>query len=331
MSNTASAQQTTADQAAAFWDVNLWDRVPDRYWTSNPVLDEYVNTQIIEPRPGEGHLTWWIKKYLPGGVSRHMLSLACGGGHAERIALKSGVAHRATGYDISQGSLTHAREMAQQEGLGDQTTYEFADLNAPRFPAATFDTVIAFGCLHHIENLDALCREVCRTLQPDGLMYVNEYVGPNRFQYSDALLTEVNHIIAQLPEEATVRRDLVRMDPDAVATTDPSEAVRSADVVDVLCEHFDIVDGRNYGGGILYPLWAEVIEPAYFLQLKDPEIRGLLTWLCELDRTLTATGQIENLFMSYVVCPRGQAGNRTSTYNSQAAARDFHRFAASIA
>ena len=82
-SQAVEAPLTAEAQAAAFWDVNLWDRVPDRYWTSNPILDEYVNYQIIEPRRGEGHLTWWIKKYLPGGMSQRMASLACGGGHAE--------------------------------------------------------------------------------------------------------------------------------------------------------------------------------------------------------------------------------------------------------
>jgi len=310
---------SSTNTAASFWDENVWQTIPQCYWSSNPILDEYINQQIIEPRSANSHISWWMAKYHPNGVSDCLLSLACGGGHAERIALREGSARRTVGYDVSPKSLEHARLAAEQEGFADCVHYELLDLNNGSLPREQFDAVISFGCLHHIENLEGLYAEIAASLRPGGVCYINEYVGPNRFQYSDALLHEVNKVIRTLPAAAIRVPELRRISSEAIIATDPSEAVRSVEVDALLHDSFDVIDGREYGGGLLYALWAQVIDPEYFMQLHDPRIVKLLGQLCQLDAELTASGTIENLFVSHVLCPRGQQGDRRSTYDPKEA------------
>ncbi len=307
------------ETVARFWDENVWQSIPDRYWSSNPILDEYINQQIIEPRSADSHLSWWMTKYHPSGVGGDLLSLACGGGHAERIALREGSAGRAVGYDISPNSLRIARRAAEEEGLGDRVRYELRDLNRDPLPRGEFDAAISFGCLHHIRNLEGLYAEVAASLRTGGVFYINEYCGPNRFQYSDALVREVNKVLRTLPAGCLQVPELRRVPARAIVASDPSEAIRSAEVEELLNDAFDVVDGRGYGGGLLYPLWAQVVDPAYFMQLHDREVLEILGRLCKLDFELTASGAIENLFVSHVLCPKGQREDRRSAYDPRAA------------
>lgn len=317
---------SSKDAVASFWDENVWQSVPERYWSSNPIIDEYINQQIIEPRSVNSHISWWISKYHPAGVSDNLLSLACGGGHAERIALREGSARKTVGYDVSPNSLEIARAEAQKEGLADRTHYEIRDLNTDTLPHGEFDAAISFGCLHHIQNLEGLYSEVAASLRPGGILYINEYSGPNRFQYSDALVNEVNKVIRTLPDAALQVSELRRIPAQVIVESDPSEAVRADEVDTVLHESFDVIDGRNYGGGLLYTLWAQVIDPNYFMQLHDPQVLRLLSWLCQLDFELTASGKVENLFVSHVLCPKGQQGNRQSTYDPEKAIKNHTQF-----
>ncbi len=315
MTSSKNTVATSKDTVASFWDENVWQSIPQRYWSSNPIIDEYINQQIIEPRSVNSHISWWISKYHPNGVSDCLLSLACGGGHAERIALREGSACRTVGYDVSPKSLEIARVTAEEEGLAGRVEYELRDLNDGTLPHEQFDAAISFGCLHHIENLEGLYAAVSASLRPGGIFYLNEYAGPNRFQYSDALLREVNQVIRTLPTAAVQTPELRRISPEAIIVTDPSEAVRATEVDALLHDSFDVIDGRGYGGGLLYTLWAQVLDPNYFMQLHDPKVLELLGWLCQLDFELTASGAIENLFISHVLCPRGQQGDRHATYD----------------
>ena len=83
-------------------------------------------------------------------------------------------------------SLEHTRALiAQVEGAVERVRLLGIDLNAEGLPEDLYDTVRTSGSMHHIENLDFCFRNIRRSLKPGGLLWLNDYVGPNRFQWSD--------------------------------------------------------------------------------------------------------------------------------------------------
>src|SRR5438309_514355 len=66
------------------------------------------------------------------------------------------------------------------------------------------DAVFAHQSVHHVERLEALYATVRDALRPDAVFHLHEFVGPSRFQWSDAQLRLVNGLLDELP--ARLRR-----------------------------------------------------------------------------------------------------------------------------
>src|SRR5438876_769297 len=92
--------------------------------------------------------------------------------------------------------------------------------------------------LHRLTNLEGLYRRVEAALRPGGKFFFNEYVGPNRFQYDDERMDLINRYFRLFPDRLRVdhltgrllwRRE--RLSRDQVEREDPTEAVRSEEVL----------------------------------------------------------------------------------------------------
>ncbi len=171
-----------------------WDRLADeefvrdlnrRSWTGIPEIHLNHNFRVT----GDRHSYWvtWLRdNYFHGGFAGDALSLGCGEGHVDRILKDCGFTFRSfTGLDISPRAVERARELATERGgLAPTTTYATADLNADTLPANAFDFIYFFQSLHHIEQLEHVLGQCAAALRPGGLLMVNEFVGPSRFQWT---------------------------------------------------------------------------------------------------------------------------------------------------
>jgi len=121
-------------------------------------------------------------------------------------------------------------------------------------PRAAFDVVFFHQSLHHVVSLEALFAEVMLSLRPGGLLYLDEYIGPSRFDWNDERLAPHRAVYAGLPAEvrATERLQL------PIQQDDPSEAVRSSEILPLLKVGFEIEEYRPYGGNILSVLYPEL-------------------------------------------------------------------------
>ena len=63
---------------------------------------------------------------------------------------------RVTTIDISEEAVREARLEVEREGLSDRITVEQADATALPYPSGSFEVVIGFGILHHIEPVQRL-------------------------------------------------------------------------------------------------------------------------------------------------------------------------------
>jgi SAM-dependent methyltransferase len=201
----------------------------------------------------------FIDKYIkrPGRV----LSLGCGNGHLERVLISFHLPYiEIQGIDINPDLMKYANKEAFKLGYRD-IKYITADLNHLSLPKKKYDLVIFFHSLHHVENLEALLQNVGNTLTDDGLVLVVEFVGPTRFQWTDEQIQIAQELLDIIPPELkidlynpTLRRiktKILRPTIDDVIKGDPSEAIRSGELIELLNKEFDILEQKPLGGTLL--------------------------------------------------------------------------------
>src|SRR6185503_14217681 len=98
-------------------------------------------------------------------------------------------------------------------------------------------------------------------MKPEATLIVNEYVGPNRFQFTDRQLEIMNALLAALPKRLRGSYDRKeRPDLAFMIDHDPSEAVRSEDLLPMIAERFEVMESKKSGGTILMHLLYDIVQ-----------------------------------------------------------------------
>ena len=250
------------------------------------------------------------KLFLMGAIRRsgaepeHGLSLACGSGRAERNAMTAGICSSFHGVDLSEDALKEARRIAQQEALN--ISYSVDDLNSIKLEPNSYDLVITQNCLHHVLQLEHLADEIHRTLKPGGLLWVQDFVGETQLQFSDKRLDIANTVLNLLPEKLRTKRGtgIVKKSierPTPGKDISPFEAIRSAEIMPVFLQRFDIVEKRDSGGIIrlLLPMGTK----ANYTENEDT--RAIYELLQYLDQLLIREGILEPTGIQCLLRPKG--------------------------
>jgi SAM-dependent methyltransferase len=216
--------------------------------------------------------------------------------------------------DISRGAIDKARKAAADANLADKIVYDVVDLDAPDFtlPHSMYDVIFGLSSIHHVSQLENLFRQCATALKPGGLLFLDEYIGPNRFQSPPHVVELINKIRSALPQR--YRRNLLTNDlsilghyvPSSVEhfeRTDPSEAIRSADILTALKLYFDVVEMRPYGGAIQHMLFSGIV--GNFMEDDDSDV-ALLRIIAMLEEELERAGVIDSEFAVVVARPKGE-------------------------
>jgi SAM-dependent methyltransferase len=247
--------------------------------------------------------------FFPGGDAGDGLSLGCGAGHLDRIFKQQRFTFRSfTGIDISGEAVDRARVLAEEMALAPSIRYTAADLNQIDLPARSFDFIYFFQSLHHIEALEQVLDRCAAALRPNGLLLVNEFTGPSRFQWTDLQLEMANALTALLPED--LRRDLQnggiksRVERPTVGHMvrhDPSEAVRSAEIEPQLKARFDIAGEWNWGGTLNHLVFQNI---AANFDSANPYHLSLIEFLIHHENVVIQRGILPSDFKVFVARQR---------------------------
>lgn len=259
------------DKAKQFWDREIHDPTAVT-WMAHPLVRAYIN-RSISGHPGHWPMDW-LESWLGGRRFRRGLSIGCGGGGLERDLIRRNICDRIDAFDGSQESIRIAKEEAANHGYADRITYWVGDFNEPRLPADTYDIVFVHQAMHHVAKLEKLYRAIMTTLTPDGLLYMDEYVGPSRHEWNDQTFAPHRAIFAALPSEVRTDDHL----PLPIQPHDPSEAIRSSEIIPELQVGFDVAAQRGYGGNVVSVMYG-------FLHITDPLVEQLIA---EEERVLAA-------------------------------------------
>jgi SAM-dependent methyltransferase len=300
------SDQGQSRRVADYWSTDRKRAIPIS-WLEHPTILRHVHRRVTGD-PLLGTYQYWKNKFLPQAAGL-CLSLGCGTGTFERDMIKIGASKRFHAHDLSEGAIAKARADAAAEGLGELITYSVTDLNNFILPRPTYNAIFAISSAHHVSNLENFFTQCRRALVPGGLLFLDEYIGPNRFQCTPLALVAINKLLRILPDR--YRRDLIASGAikesfhlptvESFEATDPSEAIRSADIVPTMKASFEIVEMRPYGGAIMHMLLSGLTGN---FRENDPNDVALLNMIALFEEELENAGALATDFAAIVARPR---------------------------
>jgi ubiquinone/menaquinone biosynthesis C-methylase UbiE len=271
-------------------------------WFDSPTICRYIN-QSISGKPDVGWLDYCKQKY---GTPRAALGLnvGCGHGELERAIIGCDLVEHMVGVDISVGAVEIAREKSMANQLDDRITYRVADANYLEEAGIddTFDVVFVSMALHHFAHLEKCLDSLNACLKPNGLLIVNEFIGPNRFQWTDAQIDITNRLLGLYPNELKkslrdpegneVIQRVYRPSVDYMKENFAFEAICSERIVPAVNERFHILEQKNYGGTILHLLFEAIM--GNFKEESNREHAILVQMACTVERMMLNYGMIQH-------------------------------------
>lgn len=295
------------DRVAAYWNEAVGrHRQPFAHWESPAPIQEALNrcsTGSTQRQP-------WFDFTQRFGPFARVAELGSGDGVLV-LALLGSPAERVEAYDISPASLDVCREaVIKRFGTDERCGFHAIDLNREPLPVAAFDAIYTTGTMHHIEKLDVCFASIRRALRPGGWLWLNDYVGPPRFQWSDTQMRLANELLATVPSQWRLRDEVERTDPVRLAEMDPSEAVCPDGIPAALSAHFEIVESYARGGTLLAPIFGSGCLSAEMV--NSAEGCALLTTLFDAEQELIRDGVIPSHHMLYIARPRAEVASLVS-------------------
>ena len=324
------------------------------WWEAGTEIQRHINRKT-SGRPDVGWIQYTLDTHhadLKPSQTR-FVSLGCGTGGLERAIAKLVRFKEFDAYDVSEKSVEKARELASAEGLRG-INYLVSDVNQIRLQQSSYDAVWVNAAMHHFDNLEHICGEIALGMKPNGVLVMQEYIGPNRFQFPERQKDIANHCINLLPERyrtlvpealerqsklpavgqrAFLRKVLNRArngdllgavrhrlhmrrgirsgqlpkktcvdfpTEQGVILSDPSEAVRSEDILPVVRQFFEITEKRDWGGNLVQFLLADI---AGNFVSGGEEGSALLQMLLNIEDTLISCGELRSDFAYIVARP----------------------------
>src|SRR2546426_3665495 len=225
----------------------IWGGSHVQHWLQHPLVQERINIKVSGTAQ-MNRFEYFLDRYLRGTMPvERALTLGSGVGELERGLCQYGFARFHEGLDLSDEAVRIASQKAESEGFR-HIRYRTADLNTVTLDRSSYDAIFGVSSVHHIHNLEHLFQQVQQALKPGGYFFLDEFIGPSRFQWTDAQLRTMNDALRRLPKELRRRisdrkkfKDrVVREIVGEVTASDPSEAVRSSEILPLLAQYFEL-------------------------------------------------------------------------------------------
>ena len=126
--------------------------------------------RIVPDEESPGVVALHLKRYLfaaPYGAGKVVLDAACGVGYGSAELAR--VAERVVGIDVDDATITYARSRYR----GGNVEFRTMDVSALSFDDDSFDVVVSFETIEHVDDREAFLREVARVLRPAGTFLVS--------------------------------------------------------------------------------------------------------------------------------------------------------------
>jgi len=225
-------------------------------------VDRYTNRRFT----GDESIAWYeaLPRY---GDFRRGLVLGTSAMGQDACILETNPGLHLTFCDISPASLERWQRDLGAKFPGRVQT-KVVDLNFASFEPAAYDLIVSSSTLHHVMNLESLAGEIDRALRPQGLFFLQDYVGETRFRFD----RRKKCIFEALYDRDVARRPGHRpglrwLNEDDGARS-PFCGIRSGDILRVLSERLECIDLHTAGAIAGLMLYAQPLHrPPIFQRL----------------------------------------------------------------
>jgi len=292
----------------------------------NSKIGEYWS-EITKHRDlsGELRLRWWDSPYLvqhynklvcgemADGISQGMINLvkeyagemlpfkkgiSVGGGNGskEMMLIKQGIVESIDLYELSKERIIEGTASAKEQSLEENIHFIHGDAFQLVTSTEEYDFVHWNNSLHHMLDTDLAVRWSKNILKTGGLFYMDDFVGANRFQWSDKQL-EIASKVRQVfngskylrnpkNQDAFLSTLIDKPDKEGIIRSDPSEAADSENIIASIEKYFPGAVIK-YTGGVIYHLaLANMIH-----NFDDKDDKMLLDLLMIIDGLCVEAGQ----------------------------------------
>jgi SAM-dependent methyltransferase len=273
---------------------------PPIHWWNIPEVVERWNL-LITGNPQKEYYDYFAGKYLTKDNFYMALSLGCGTGYRELRWAETRKFKSITAYDLSELRIEHAKKVSEEKGFGSIINYQADDIYKIPIKENHYDVILGEQSLHHFAPLEELFLRIKKILKPDGYFVINEYVGPNRFQWKREQVKAADDLLNQLPikykyywRQKSIKKKNYTPSRLRMLMNDPSEAVESENIIPLLNKHFQLVELRNYGGTILQLLFDNI---AHNFINNEIETKRILKSCFDYEDNLLINGNLQNDFV----------------------------------
>lgn len=265
---TITAFDNSREHSSNFWDIPYVKKRWNRLLSGNEKVDivDFITINLLKD-----------KRKLK------LLSLGSGTCETEIKLAKCDIFKSILCVDLSKDSIQQAKNKIAQEHLKNieavcADIYKF-DLNE-----TAFDVVLFKSSLHHFKNVEHLLLEtVIPNMSENGLLIIDEYVGPNRLQYSKKQILTINKGIQLIPKKfrkihktpfyknRVSGSGVIRM-----KLSDPSECIDSESILPAIHKMFTPLIEKPMGSNILMYALKDIAHHFYTINSEKKEILNAL-------------------------------------------------------
>lgn len=203
------------------------------------------------------------------GNFKNGLSIGCGSARYEIELLKKDIVKKFTFIDISDESFNKLRK-SLPNNLKNKVKLIKSDLNFINLKENEYDFIFCANVLHHLINLEYILLELNKSLTGDGIIFVDDYIGENRFQFSDKRIRAINETAKITNNKIGIKYvPMSRTNKNVLINSCPFEAIRSEDIMPLLNKLFeDKINEKGYGS---ISSWMSVVINFETTNKKDLE------------------------------------------------------------
>lgn len=261
-------------------------------WWSVPLIQKRWN-KIISGDENIEYPEYLVKKYLNEKNNLILLSPGCGSGSKELKFARFNNFKLIEAFDLSPKRIALAKDNLKNRGIKN-VSFTVSDIMSFNFESNKYDVVLFDSSLHHVKELNFVLTQVYGCLKDDGILVINEYIGPSRFQWSNEQLKASDNALKILPDSykkrwqnekvksKNYRPGILRM-----IIADPSESVRSENIQDEIYNRFNVLEEKPYGGNILHLALKDISQN--FIDENEQTI-NYLNRLFEIEDNFLAEG-----------------------------------------
>ena len=271
------------------------------HWSDLPEIVGRWNKKI-SGNPSTHYIHYVGNTYFKDSKRICLLSIACGTGRKEVEIATIRPDWIIKGFDVSAARINDANFNAQNANA---RNIEFitSALSDFSFSENTHDIILFDSSLHHFRDFNLIFTTIAPSLTKNGLVVINEYTGPDRFQWSKRQLHAANTLLKKIPRDfrrrmnsTRIKNRIYRPGSLRMILSDPSEAIQSSRILPSLHAHFKVLQETPLGGNLLNLLLKDITHN--FLN-GDESARTVLNGLFEEEDRFIADNPSDFTFGVY--------------------------------